>query len=93
MDLSDETREALDYTQVPFRVRAALVEFWDDTESEDANIDLICHWLDIAKQTSCGDSRQGLMQSARNSEYDQHSTAATTQAVFTANHLAAFAAV
>ena len=48
MDLPEETRETFDYTLVPTQVRAALVAFWDDNESERANIDLICHWLNIA---------------------------------------------
>ncbi len=48
MDLPDETRDALDYTLMPIQVHAALVAFWDDNESEHANIDRICHWLSIA---------------------------------------------
>jgi hypothetical protein len=48
MDLQDETCETFDYALVPTQVRAALVAFWDDNESERANIDLICHWLSIA---------------------------------------------
>jgi hypothetical protein len=48
VDLPEEAREAFDYTLVPMHVRVALMEFWDDNESEWANIDLICHWLNIA---------------------------------------------
>jgi hypothetical protein len=45
MELSDETFVSVDIEILPEHVRAALMEFWDDNESEQVNLSHVLHWL------------------------------------------------
>ncbi len=48
MDLPDEACDSFEANRLPEQVRAALAEYWDDNESESANLDLVSRWLRIA---------------------------------------------
>lgn len=54
MDLIDENCITTDYGLLPEHVRAALMEFWDDNESENINVARVVYWLERAVHEKSG---------------------------------------